>query len=127
MAESSPVVNANGTTKFPAFLPDQFRRHSDDLYRHDEPPSPYDYSAAKNAQGQDGQWQPRRHTGRTKWANTLGTAYPVTRHERQKSLSEAIKTIRTRSGSVTQNAKEIADALKAPVSPALVVCEERSI
>lgn len=36
-------------------------------------------------------------------------------------MSEAIRTIRTRSGSVTQNAHELADALKAPVSPKLVV------
>ncbi|OAA44340.1 hypothetical protein NOR_04068 [Metarhizium rileyi] len=40
---------------------------------------------------------------------------------RQKSLSDAIRTIRTRKGSVSQNAHEIADALRAPVSPRLVV------
>lgn len=42
-------------------------------------------------------------------------------HGRQKSLSDALKTIRTRRGSVSQNAHEIADALKAPVSPRLIV------
>ncbi|GAO14895.1 uncharacterized protein UV8b_05062 [Ustilaginoidea virens] len=42
-------------------------------------------------------------------------------HSRQKSLSDAIRTIRTRKGSVSQNAHEIADALRAPVSPKLVV------
>lgn len=43
-------------------------------------------------------------------------------HGRQKSLSDAIRTIRTRNGSFSQNAHEIADALKAPISPKLVVC-----
>ncbi|EFY85901.1 hypothetical protein J3459_015123 [Metarhizium acridum] len=42
-------------------------------------------------------------------------------HGRQKSLSDAIRTIRTRKGSVSQNAHEIADALRAPVSPKLVI------
>lgn len=43
------------------------------------------------------------------------------RRARQKSLSEAWHTIRQRRGSVTDNAREIGEALKAPVSPALVV------
>lgn len=41
---------------------------------------------------------------------------------RQKSLSEAIRTIHARRGSVSANAQEIAEALKAPVSLKLVVC-----
>ncbi|KAI1174549.1 triose-phosphate transporter [Nemania sp. FL0916] len=41
-------------------------------------------------------------------------------HSQQKSIGEAIRTIRDRSGSVTQNAHEIADALKAPVSAKLI-------
>ncbi|PHH65411.1 hypothetical protein CDD81_2515 [Ophiocordyceps australis] len=40
---------------------------------------------------------------------------------RQKSLSEALRTIRTRNASVSQNAHELADALRAPVSPKLVL------
>ncbi|KAF4980069.1 hypothetical protein FZEAL_3850 [Fusarium zealandicum] len=42
-------------------------------------------------------------------------------HNRQKSLTDAIRTIRARNGSVSQNAHEIADALKAPVSPRLII------
>lgn len=38
------------------------------------------------------------------------------RHGRQKSLSEAIKTVRTRKASIGESAHEIADSLKAPVS-----------
>ncbi|GJC82281.1 putative transporter C83.11 [Colletotrichum liriopes] len=41
-------------------------------------------------------------------------------HGRQKSLGDAIHNIRTRGGSVGQNAHEIADALRAPVSPKLI-------
>ncbi|OAA67329.1 er to golgi transport protein [Niveomyces insectorum RCEF 264] len=42
-------------------------------------------------------------------------------HNRQKSLGDAIRAIRTRSGSTSQNVHDIADALKAPVSPTLIV------
>ena len=60
-------------------------------------------------------WQPRREN-HVAWNNGQET-----RHVRQKSLSDAIRTIRTRKGSVSANAHEIADALKAPVSVKLVV------
>lgn len=43
------------------------------------------------------------------------------RREERKSLSDAFRTVRTRKGSVSQNAQEIASALKAPVSLKLVV------
>lgn len=42
-------------------------------------------------------------------------------HGRQKSLSDAFKTIRARNASVSANVHEIGDALKAPVSPKLIV------
>jgi solute carrier family 35 protein E1 len=42
-------------------------------------------------------------------------------HSRQKSLGDALRTIRTRKGSVSANVHEIGDALKAPVSPKLIV------
>lgn len=43
------------------------------------------------------------------------------KHGRQKSLSEAIRNVRGRKNSVSQNAHEIADALKAPISGRLIV------
>ena len=53
---------------------------------------------------------------------------PTRGHGRQPSLSEAIRTIRTRKGSVSANAQEIAEALKAPVSIKLIVSSQnRSI
>jgi solute carrier family 35 protein E1 len=45
------------------------------------------------------------------------------KHGRQKSLSDAFRTIRTRRASVSANVHEISDALKAPVSPKLIVCQ----
>ena len=68
-------------------------------------------------------WQARRESGlgkSTTWGSSRG--YTGNRHGRQKSLSEAIRTVRNRRDStVVQNAVEIADALKAPVSTRLVV------
>jgi solute carrier family 35 protein E1 len=70
-------------------------------------------------------FQPRRDSGvrASAWGN--GTASTGGRgHDRQKSLSDALRTIRVRGASVSAvsaNVHEIGDALKAPVSPRLVV------
>ena len=61
-------------------------------------------------------WQPRREN-HLAWSNGQEA-----RHSQQKSLGDAIRTIRTRKGSVSANAQEIAEALKAPVSVKLIVC-----
>ena len=81
----------------------------------------------KNANGgtPNGRWQPRRDS-HVAWVNghVNGTGIGAATgrsHGRQKSLSDAIRTIRTRRGSVSANAHEIADALKAPVSVKLIV------
>lgn len=53
----------------------------------------------------------------------MGTTPQVyTGHRRQQSLSEALNHIRHRHGSVSDNAHELAEALRAPVSPRLIVC-----
>lgn len=44
------------------------------------------------------------------------------KHRPRKSISEAITTIRTRNGSMSANAHELAEALRAPVSYRLTVC-----
>ncbi|KAI9699347.1 MAG: suppressor of loss of ypt1 [Candelina mexicana] len=63
-------------------------------------------------------WQPRKDNV-VYWGN--GSMKGAgSRHGRQKSLSDAFKTIRTRRGSVSANAHEIADALKAPISLKLI-------
>ncbi len=65
-------------------------------------------------------WTPRRESTRGNGSIHTGAV----RHGRQKSLSEAIRSIRGRHGSVSANAQEIADALKAPVSPKLIVSSD---
>jgi solute carrier family 35 protein E1 len=67
-------------------------------------------------------WQPRKEggVGGSLWMNGRASAGGRP-HGRQKSLSDALRTIRTRRASVSANAQEIADALKAPVSPKLIV------
>ncbi|RDI77685.1 hypothetical protein Vi05172_g12346 [Venturia inaequalis] len=109
----------NAPEKFPAFAPDAAHSlYEESAYRNDSPARDVRISV-------DGdRWQPRR-SSRAQRPNLNGAplhsqAGP-SRHGRQKSLGEAIRTIRTRSASVTQNAHEIADALKAPVSPRLVI------
>ncbi|KAI1360056.1 triose-phosphate transporter [Xylaria arbuscula] len=66
-------------------------------------------------------WMPSTARG-VRWG-PVGASSPLPSrggHGRQKSISEAIRTIRGRGGSVSQNAHEIADALKAPVSAKLI-------
>ncbi|KAI9815687.1 MAG: suppressor of loss of ypt1 [Pycnora praestabilis] len=84
-----------------------------------KPLSPPLYNGKVSSSLPSERWQPRRDSNLYKSngrGNGLGT-----RHGRQKSLSDAFKTIRSRRGSVSDNAHEIADALKAPVSPKLIV------
>jgi solute carrier family 35 protein E1 len=66
-------------------------------------------------------WQPRRDSALrgSAWTNVQSSGG---KHGRQKSLSDAFRTIRTRRASVSANVHEISDALKAPVSPKLIVC-----
>jgi solute carrier family 35, member E1 len=64
-------------------------------------------------------WQPRKERQPRKSVrfDHAGRGH----HRQQKSISEAFNTIRERRGSVSQNAHEIADALRAPISPRLIV------
>jgi hypothetical protein len=66
-------------------------------------------------------WQPRRDTESPSpsWWQTASAG--PRGHSRQKSLTDAFRTIRSRKGSVNANIHEISDALKAPVSPKLIV------
>jgi solute carrier family 35 protein E1 len=64
-------------------------------------------------------WQPRK-AGYLPRDYTKGPIRPP-KHRSRKSISEAITTIRTRNASVSANAQELAQALRAPVSYRLVV------
>lgn len=67
-------------------------------------------------------WQSRPDSGfrESSWTNGQ-TSTGGKGHAQQKSLNDALRTIRTRNGSVSENVHEISDALKAPVSPKLIV------
>lgn len=87
------------------------------------------YSTVSGSAMPQSRWQPRKET------NTIASTYGEkayfgltndnithgSRHGRQKSIGEAIKNVRTHKGSIGHNAHEIADSLKAPVSPAITV------
>lgn len=66
------------------------------------------------------QWEPRKASlySREHANGTLRNP----KHRPRKSISEAISTIRTRNGSMSANAHELAEALRAPVSYRLTVC-----
>ncbi|TKX19456.1 hypothetical protein C1H76_8304 [Elsinoe australis] len=116
---SSSSATQSGRVKFPELTPEQLQNGS---AVDDRPYSPSPGPLPDLTRLHSGErWPGRREQSLEKsmWSNdrryTGGT-----RHGRQKSLSEAIRTVRDRRGSVTQNAAEIADALKAPVSLKLV-------
>ena len=68
-------------------------------------------------------WQPRKDDRMRGESWTNGQLNNGRAHGRQKSLTDAFNAIRTRKGSMSANVHEISDALKAPVSPRLIVCE----
>jgi solute carrier family 35 protein E1 len=123
MASESSVdsnVNANHTFKFPAFQPDLLPTHEEEPFGlTSRTPSPLRAPQSNGSAHTSDRWQPWKEQ---RFGHVNGAAHgPSTKHGRQKSLSEAFRTIRTRKASVSQNAHEIADALKAPVSPRLIV------
>ncbi|CZT11822.1 hypothetical protein WAI453_003121 [Rhynchosporium graminicola] len=86
--------------------------------------SPYASSPTRangfiNGSASADRWQPRKDSGLRSSAWN-GPASTGGRHSRQKSLGDAFRTMRTRKGSVSANVQEVAEALKAPVSPKLV-------
>lgn len=111
---------------------EKFPDHVDTLSATTEYARPTSPSAQSYANGRDSsrdRWLPRRDSRSVRFPPSGPPPLPLPPpgppngrgHARQKSLSDAFRTIRSRKGSVTQNAHEIADALKAPVSPMLVV------
>ncbi|KAJ5145623.1 uncharacterized protein N7515_000187 [Penicillium bovifimosum] len=65
-----------------------------------------------------GLWEPRKASFYSRDYGNGSARNP--KHRPRKSISEAITTIRTRNGSVTANAHELAQALRAPVSYRLI-------
>lgn len=65
-------------------------------------------------------WEPRKASFYSREYSNGTLRNP--KHRPRKSISEAISTIRTRNGSMSANAHELAEALRAPVSYRLTVC-----
>lgn len=65
----------------------------------------------------DFKWPSRKTSQRLRDARPPG----VFGHRSKRSVSDAINKFRTRQGSVSENAQELAEALKAPVSYKLIV------
>ena len=114
----TPSSGQNGSTGFPKYLHKDL--NTDDSAIEDElPGSPAPGPLPDFSQLHSGErWQARKSSdNRGRALNSVRG----TRPGRQKSLSEALATVRTRRASVTQNAVEIAEALRPPVSVKLVV------
>ncbi|KAI9744247.1 MAG: suppressor of loss of ypt1 [Claussenomyces sp. TS43310] len=112
--------------KFPADTRssmEKFPDHSDSIDAQFETQSSTSISSLPNGHANGGgpsvdRWPPRREGGSAAWSAARSAGRT---HGRQKSLTDAFRTIRTRRGSVSENAQEIAEALKAPVSPRLII------
>lgn len=106
-----------GTEKFPDF--DSSSMGS--AVRSQSPRKPNGYTNGY-APASD-RWLPRRESQSrgVRWGAS-GASGSSHGHGRQKSISDAFHNIRNRGGSMSHNAHEIADALRAPVSAKLIVC-----
>lgn len=70
-------------------------------------------------------WEPRKSTFYSR--DHANGSIRNAKHRPRKSISEAITTIRTRNGSMSANAHELAEALRAPVSYRLIVRVEDGV
>jgi len=124
----SSSANPNGNFKFPRFSqdfqPDEFHDEAlEDISEipRDRTPKPREHGLPNGLHSSE-RWPGRNSSRMQRWsALANGADGGGTRHGRQKSLSEAIKTVRTRKMSISETAHEVADSLKAPVSMKLVV------
>ncbi|KAK0943179.1 hypothetical protein LTR29_005352 [Friedmanniomyces endolithicus] len=124
----SSSANPNGNFKFPRFSqdfqPDEFHDEAlEDISEipRDRTPKPREHGLPNGLHSSE-RWPGRNSSRMQRWsALANGADGGGTRHGRQKSLSEAIKTVRTRKMSISETAHEVADSLKAPVSMKLVM------
>lgn len=124
----SSSANRPPSFKFPADPISNVRTSMEPFPDHREPLDGQSYFTSSPAKsngylsgiGVDDRWAPRKESLR-ELPYTNGSASTGGRHGSQKSLNDAFRTIRTRRTSVSVNVHEVADALKAPVSPKLIV------
>ncbi|KOC09736.1 ER to Golgi transport protein [Aspergillus flavus AF70] len=96
---------------------DKFPQFKDDLYEIAAGPRESHSNFATKYTPND-RWEPRKENNFAS-EYTNGTIRH-SKHKPRKSISEAISTIRTRNASVSANAQELAQALRAPVSYKLI-------
>lgn len=117
--------SSNPREKFPDLDPSQSR---DCFLKYDESGNGRNGSArtlspAKtNGVLHSERWQTRRDNYLAWGEGHLNVAGPR-QHSRHRSISDAFRNIRTRKASVSENAHEIAEALKAPISLKILVGE----
>lgn len=122
---SSSTQPKPSTFKFPDFSNEQSQQHyhayvEEDISRGPSP-APLHNGLPPGLHSSE-RWPARKSQEWSSWANgSANSSASKERHGRQKSLSEAIRTVRTRKASISENAHEIAESLKAPVSVRLVV------
>src|SRR5205085_1991120 len=84
-----------------------------------EPSSLSTQTGSTNGAVTGDRWQPRKESY-SMWSNS-SSPRSGGHHGQQKSLSDTLRKIKGRRASVSANAQELADALKAPISPELIV------
>lgn len=111
--QSSAANGSSPLDKFPPFVDHM------STGPHDPPPTqPSDARATLASHPNNSDfWQPRKPGGHVLWDQSAR----LPKHRPRKSISEAISTIRSRNASMTANAQEIAEALRAPISYKLIV------
>ena len=103
-------------SKFPDFVQEKEDDIEEDTSREGSPkPLPNGLPAGLHSSER---WPKRKEPN---WRAGVKGPAKMTRHGRQKSLTEAIRTVRDRRASISENAQEIAESLKAPVSYSLVM------
>jgi solute carrier family 35 protein E1 len=117
---SSVSPNPNGTYKFPDLSHDAFASEALEDFSQDDKPKPLPKGLPHGLHSSE-RWPARRASNTNNWSSYANGAPGKMRHGRQKSLTEAIKTVRGRKASISENAHEIAESLKAPVSWKLVI------
>lgn len=121
---SSSVRPAPAKFKFPDFSNEHAVEFEDDEYSGNSrgpSPRPLPNGLPPGLHSSE-RWPARKESSLRSWASWAANGkLGGTRPNRQKSLSEAIRTVRTRKASISENAHEIAESLKAPVSLRLVV------
>lgn len=108
--------------KFPDFVSEHATFDEDEDISRGPSPQPLPNGLPTGLHSSE-RWPAAKRSSWTSWGDNGSFVSGKTRHGRQKSLTEAIRTVRTkgRSASISENAHEIAESLKAPISFKLVV------